>query len=76
LLGLSNRMPYSAYMYICICKGITEDKIRAAIKHSHSPNAKDVLKKLGVGSDCGTCLLHSIDQIISDVKKSEKNSDN
>jgi len=55
-------------MYICICKGITEEKIRAAIKHSRSPNTKEVLRKLGVGTDCGTCLLHSIDRIISEAK--------
>tara|TARA_B100000925_G_scaffold229116_1_gene177599 strand:+ start:1045 stop:1251 length:207 start_codon:yes stop_codon:yes gene_type:complete len=59
-------------MYICICKGITEDKIRSAIKHSHSPNTKDILKKLGVGTDCGTCLLHSIDAIIAEIKSKNK----
>ena len=55
-------------MYICICKGITEEKIRSAIKHSHSPNTRDILKKLGVGTDCGTCLLHSIDKIVAEIK--------
>ena len=59
-------------MYICICKGITEDKIRSAIKLSHKPNTKDILKKLGVGTDCGTCLLHSIDTIISEIKAKNK----
>ena len=72
LFDLPNSLLYTTYMYICICKGITEEKIRAAIKHSRSPNTKEVLRKLGVGTDCGTCLLHSIDRIISETK-SQKN---
>ena len=48
-------------MYICICKGITEKDIEnAMITHQ---NSKDVLKALGVGSDCGTCLLDAIESL-------------
>ena len=53
-------------MYICICKGITEEKIRSAIRHTRNP--KEVLRKLGVGSDCGTCLLQSVENILREKK--------
>lgn len=48
-------------MYICICKGITEEKIRAAMKST--ARTKDVLKKLGVGDDCGTCLINAVERL-------------
>ena len=48
-------------MYICICKGITEEKIRKAM--NETSKAKDVLKKLGVGDDCGVCLISAIERI-------------
>ena len=48
-------------MYICICKGITEEKIKTALKGA--AKTKDVLKKLGVGDDCGVCLINAIDRI-------------
>lgn len=48
-------------MYVCICKGITDKDIEnAVITHS---NTKDVLKSLGVGTDCGQCVLEAIDLI-------------
>ncbi len=53
-------------MYVCICKGITEKDIEnAMITHQ---NSKDVLKTLGVGSDCGTCLLDAIENLKSKQK--------
>lgn len=41
-------------MYICLCKGITDQDIREAMKTSK--NKKEIFKKLGVASDCGSCL--------------------
>ena len=55
-------------MYICICKGITEDKLLAAKKGSK--NHHDVLKKLGVGDDCGVCLISALERLESQTKKS------
>lgn len=53
-------------MYVCICKGITEKDIESAmITHQ---NTKDVLKTLGVGSDCGTCLVDAIENLKSRQK--------
>jgi bacterioferritin-associated ferredoxin len=45
-------------MYICLCKGITDQDIREAIKTSASK--KEIFKKLGVASDCGSCLEEAL----------------
>lgn len=57
-------------MYVCICKGISEKDIEnAMITHQ---NPKDILKTLGVGSDCGTCLIDAIESLKSrQVSKSK-----
>jgi bacterioferritin-associated ferredoxin len=48
-------------MYVCICKGISDKDIeKAMISHS---STRDVLKSLGVGSDCGQCVIDAIDLI-------------
>lgn len=47
-------------MYVCICKGITEKQIQEAITSRKSKNPKEVLKALGVGSDCGTCVEDAV----------------
>jgi bacterioferritin-associated ferredoxin len=48
-------------MYVCICKGISDkDLENAMITHS---TTRDVLKALGVGSDCGQCVVDAIDHI-------------
>ena len=46
-------------MYICVCKGITEDQLKSVAGHTTS--RREVLKKLGVGENCGTCLLAAMD---------------
>jgi bacterioferritin-associated ferredoxin len=41
-------------MYICICHGVTDREIRAAVaRGSHS--LEDVTMALGVGTCCGQC---------------------
>jgi bacterioferritin-associated ferredoxin len=47
-------------MYVCICKGITEKQIQEAISSRKTKNPKEVLKALGVGSDCGTCVEDAV----------------
>jgi bacterioferritin-associated ferredoxin len=48
-------------MYVCICRGISDKDIeKAMITHS---STRDVLKSLGVGSDCGQCVIDAIDLI-------------
>ena len=48
-------------MYVCICKGITEEKLKSLAKSGHSN--KEVLKKLGVGDDCGVCILTALEKL-------------
>jgi bacterioferritin-associated ferredoxin len=41
-------------MYVCLCKGITDTQIRAAIEDGAS-SFKEVRNSLGVASQCGKC---------------------
>jgi bacterioferritin-associated ferredoxin len=41
-------------MYVCLCKGITDSQIRAAIEDGAS-SFKEVRNTLGVASQCGKC---------------------
>lgn len=52
-------------MYVCICHQVTEDKIRETLNQGHK--GSDALKKLGVGSGCGICLIDAIAQIESEM---------
>jgi bacterioferritin-associated ferredoxin len=55
-------------MLVCICKGITEKMIEDA--QSKNKNLQDVFKFLGVGKDCGICLLKN--SKTNSLKKSSK----
>jgi bacterioferritin-associated ferredoxin len=48
-------------MYVCICKGISDKDIRKVMTTQH--NTRDILKALGVGSDCGQCVVEAIEVI-------------
>lgn len=41
-------------MYVCICKGITDTQIRAAVQDGAS-SLREVHSSLGVASQCGKC---------------------
>lgn len=41
-------------MYVCLCKGITDGQIRAAIQAGAS-SLRDLRDTLGVASQCGKC---------------------
>lgn len=41
-------------MYVCLCKGITDSQIRAAIEDG-ATSLRDVRNSLGVASQCGKC---------------------
>lgn len=49
-------------MYICICNGITEQDIIDASKTAST--SLEIMKTLGVASDCGRCLQTAIDKFI------------
>jgi bacterioferritin-associated ferredoxin len=55
-------------MYICICRGITEKQVQEAVIGRSSNNPKEILKALGIGQDCGTCVEDAISTLM------EKNS--
>lgn len=57
-------------MYVCICKGITEKQIQEAVTSRTSNNPKEVLKALGVGSDCGTCVEDAVKTLIEHSARS------
>ena len=55
-------------MYVCICKGITDTQIRAAVQDGAS-SLREVQNTLGVASQCGKCgilareiVLESLDE--------------
>ena len=41
-------------MYVCLCKGITDTQIRAAVQDG-ARSLRDVNSSLGVASQCGKC---------------------
>jgi bacterioferritin-associated ferredoxin len=52
-------------MYVCICKGITEKQIQDAITAKLNATPKEILKTLGVGTDCGTCIEDAVNQMMN-----------
>ncbi|SFX25427.1 (2Fe-2S)-binding protein [Marinospirillum alkaliphilum] len=42
-------------MYVCICKGITEQQIRSSVAQGAS-TMRDLYRQLEVGSQCGKCV--------------------
>lgn len=57
-------------MYICICKGITQEQLEKAVSSDSKP--KEVLKDLGVGDSCGICLIDAIERISKTKQKNSK----
>jgi bacterioferritin-associated ferredoxin len=49
-------------MYICVCKGITDKELEEQYL-LHQGNTHQILKALGVGSECGICLTEAIDHL-------------
>ena len=41
-------------MYVCLCKGITDTQIRAAVQDGAS-SMQELRNSLGVASQCGKC---------------------
>lgn len=49
-------------MYVCICNGITDKQIRAAVAEGVT-SLQQLEEKLGVGSQCGSCAEHALSLI-------------
>tara|TARA_Y100001970_G_scaffold287356_1_gene411806 strand:- start:768 stop:971 length:204 start_codon:yes stop_codon:yes gene_type:complete len=47
-------------LYICICKGITEETLKQQANPSRGKSPKEILSKLGIGKDCGVCFSHAL----------------
>ncbi|MFZ2290010.1 MAG: bacterioferritin-associated ferredoxin [Halopseudomonas yangmingensis] len=41
-------------MYVCLCKGVTDSQIRAAI-HNGADSMRELRDALEVGTQCGKC---------------------
>lgn len=52
-------------MYVCLCKGITDNQIKDAVFGGAS-NLREVRKQLGVMSQCGKCGIMT-KQIVEDA---------
>lgn len=57
-------------MYICICKGITDKQIQEAVTSRNTNNPKEILKALGIGSDCGTCVEDAVNTLLEQASRS------
>ena len=45
-------------MYVCICKGVTENVIREAVEQG-AERMRDLKECLGVTEQCGICACHA-----------------
>ena len=59
-------------MYVCICKKITDEMIKEYSAKGMS--GLEMLKRLGLGSDCGICLLDKVQNLHSAEKHEPKKS--
>lgn len=48
------QQPGTTAMYVCVCKGITDTQIRAAVQDGAS-SLREIRNSLGVASQCGKC---------------------
>ncbi len=61
-------------MYVCICKGITDTQIRAAVEDG-ARSLREVHNTLGVASQCGKCGIVARDIVresLDDLADSEQ----
>jgi bacterioferritin-associated ferredoxin len=62
-------------MYICMCNGITDKQLDGEINKNVNASVKDICKRLGIGTDCGTCIQNVV-QIRIDKARLSKNKPN
>ena len=43
-------------MYVCLCFGVTDKAIRAAVENNGVGNMRQLREQLGVGGQCGKCV--------------------
>lgn len=59
-------------MYVCLCKGITEEKIENLVNQGLP--SSEVIKRLGVGSDCGICVVDALQKIQNKAASNQRQS--
>ena len=57
-------------MYVCICKGITDTQIRAAVEDG-ARSMREVNHSLGVASQCGKCGIIARDIVRESIDSLE-----
>ena len=67
--------PGKSHVYVCLCKGITDTQIRAAVADGAS-SLREVHNTLGVASQCGKCgiiardiVRESLDNLADDQQQ-------
>ena len=52
-------------MFVCICRGITDQKITDLVKQGMIC-AIEIRKNCGAGSDCGSCKI-KVDRLVKNI---------
>ncbi|SFP44124.1 bacterioferritin-associated ferredoxin [Nitrosomonas cryotolerans] len=60
-------------MYICICKGVTDNAIREAVIKQGAGRMRDLRTCLGVAEQCGVCACHA--KMVLEQTLTQKNAD-
>ena len=60
-------------MYICICKGITEKMLMDQIGNFNR-SEDQILKNLGIGDSCGSCVVDAVKKILENQNKIDSKS--
>ncbi|MCG8315124.1 MAG: bacterioferritin-associated ferredoxin [Pseudomonadales bacterium] len=58
-------------MYVCLCKGVTDNHIREAVNNGAS-SFKEVAKAHGLGSQCGKCAMMARDIFREELSKQKE----
>lgn len=43
-------------MYVCLCHGVTDTKIKQAVRDNGVGSVRELRNALNVGSQCGRCI--------------------
>lgn len=62
-------------MYICLCKGISDQAVRAAVRDGCS-SLHELRRELGVASQCARCARDARDLLRETVAEAAREADN
>lgn len=43
-------------MYVCLCNGVSDKKIRQAVRQFHPQSFQQLRKCIPIGNQCGKCI--------------------